>query len=40
VLALALAVGLGSKDMVSRSLERQAGRNVEEEEEATRFHHL
>jgi cytochrome c oxidase subunit IV len=40
VLALALAVGLGSKDMVSRSLERQAGRNVEEEEAASRFHHL
>jgi hypothetical protein len=40
VLALALAVGLGSKDMVSRSLERQAGRSVEEEEAASRFHHL
>jgi hypothetical protein len=40
VLALALAVGLGSKDMVSRSLERQAGRNAEEEEIAGRFHHL
>lgn len=40
VLALALAVGLGSKDIVSRSLERQAGRNAEEEEIAGRFHHL
>jgi hypothetical protein len=40
VLALALAVGLGSKDMVSRSLERQAGKNMEEEEAAGRFHHL
>jgi cytochrome c oxidase subunit IV len=40
VLALALAVGLGSKDMVSRSLERQTGKSVEEEESAGRFHHL
>ncbi len=32
VLALALAVGLGSKDTVSRSLERQAGRSREEED--------
>ena len=39
VLALALAVGLGSKEMVSRSLERQAGR-AEEEEVAGRFHNL
>jgi hypothetical protein len=39
VLALALAVGLGSKDMVSRSLERQSGRSAEEEE-AGRFQHL
>ena len=39
VLALALAVGLGSKDMVSRSLERQTGRH-EEEETATPFQHL
>jgi hypothetical protein len=39
VLALALAVGLGSKEMVSRSLERQAQeRQTEEEEES--FHHL
>jgi Mechanosensitive ion channel, conserved TM helix len=40
VLALALAVGLGSKEMVSRSLERQAGRSSEEEEAAGRFHNL
>jgi hypothetical protein len=40
VLALALAVGLGSKDVVSRSLERQAGRSVEEPESSPRFHHL
>jgi hypothetical protein len=38
VLALALAVGLGSKDMVSRSLERQVERSEEETEE--QFHHL
>ncbi|HUA18958.1 MAG TPA: hypothetical protein VMU80_23680 [Bryobacteraceae bacterium] len=36
VLALALAVGLGSKDLVSRSLERQTSR----EEEREPFHHL
>jgi hypothetical protein len=29
VLALALAVGLGSRDLVSRSLEREAARPVE-----------
>ena len=40
VLALALAVGLGSKDMVSRSLERQAGKSLEQEEAASRFHQL
>ncbi len=40
VLALALAVGLGSKDIVSRSLERQVDRQAEQEEAATRFHHL
>jgi Mechanosensitive ion channel, conserved TM helix len=39
VLALALAVGLGSKEMVSRSLERQKERN-EDEEVAGRFHDL
>lgn len=38
VLALALAVGLGSKEMVSRSWERQADRNDRETEE--QFHHL
>ncbi len=38
VLALALAVGLGSREMVSRSLERQAGRGEEEAEE--QFRHL
>ena len=38
VLALALAVGLGAKDLVSRSLERQASRAAEETEE--HFHHL
>ena len=38
VLALALAVGLGSKDMVSRTLERQASRSEEQTEE--HFHHL
>lgn len=38
VLALALAVGLGSKDMVSRSLERQAKARYTEEEET--FPHL
>ncbi len=38
VLALALAVGLGSKDIVSRTLERQASRSEEQTEE--HFHHL
>jgi hypothetical protein len=38
VLALALAVGLGSKDMVSRSLERQASKTTDEIEEP--FRHL
>jgi hypothetical protein len=38
VLALALAVGLGSKDIVSRSWDRQATRGEEEAEE--HFHHL
>lgn len=37
VLALALAVGLGSKDLVSRSLERQGRRQEETEEQ---FRHL
>jgi hypothetical protein len=38
VFALALAVGLGSKDIVTRSLERQAEKG--EEEAAEHFHHL
>jgi hypothetical protein len=38
VLALALALGLGSKDMVSRSWERQADKSEREAEE--QFHHL
>ncbi len=38
VLALSLAVGLGSKDIVSRSWERQADRSEAEPEET--FHHL
>jgi len=38
VLALALAVGLGSKDLVSRSLEHQTAQRKEEPEE--QFHHL
>ncbi len=36
VLALALAVGLGSKELVSRSLEREAHRASEESEEPVR----
>lgn len=38
VLALSLAVGLGSKDLVSRSLEREASRSAEETEDP--FRHL
>jgi hypothetical protein len=38
VLTMALAVGLGSKEMVSRSWERQADRTERETEEE--FHHL
>jgi hypothetical protein len=38
VLTLALAVGLGSKEMVSRSWERQADKNERDAEE--QFHHL
>ena len=38
VLTLALAVGLGSKDMVSRTWERQADKTEKEPEE--QFHHL
>jgi hypothetical protein len=36
VLALALAVGLGSKELVSRSLEREANRAAEQSEEPVR----
>jgi hypothetical protein len=39
VLALALAVGLGSRDLVSRSLEREANRPVEAPQEE-RLHHF
>ena len=39
VLALALAVGLGSKEMVSRTLQRQSDRIDKETEEQT-FHHM
>jgi hypothetical protein len=39
VLALALAVGLGSRDLVSRSLEREASRPVETAQEE-RLHHF
>lgn len=39
VLALALAVGLGSRDLVSRSLEREASRVVEEQP-PERIHHF
>jgi hypothetical protein len=38
VLTLALAIGLGSKDLVSRSLERQTTKVTEEEPEP--FRHL
>jgi hypothetical protein len=38
VLALSLAVGLGSKDLITRSLERQATRT--EEDELRELHHL
>ena len=40
VLALALAVGLGSRDLVSRSLEREASRAVEEQQQPERIHHF
>ncbi len=40
VLALALAVGLGSRDLVSRSLEREASRVVAEEQQPERVHHF
>ena len=38
VFALSLAVGLGSKDLISRSLEREASRSSEEVESP--FRHL
>jgi hypothetical protein len=40
VLALALAVGLGSRDLVSRSLEREAARPVEVPTPPERLHHF
>lgn len=40
VLALALAVGLGSKDLVTRSLERQADKTAAPEETAEPFRHV
>jgi hypothetical protein len=40
VLALALAVGLGSRDLVSRSLEREASRVVAEEHQPEQVHHF
>jgi hypothetical protein len=40
VLALALAVGLGSRDLVSRSLEREAARPVGEAMPEEQFRHF
>jgi hypothetical protein len=40
VLALALAVGLGSRDLVSRSLEREAARPAAEAVSEEQFHHF
>lgn len=40
VLALALAVGLGSRDLVSRSLEREAVKSTETHQEEQRLHHF
>jgi hypothetical protein len=40
VLALALAVGLGSRDLVSRSLEREAGRPATEPLPEEQFRHF
>ena len=40
VLALALAVGLGSRELVSRSLEREASRPVEVPVEEKKLHHF
>jgi hypothetical protein len=39
VLALALAVGLGSRELVSRSLEREAAKSEPHQEEQ-RLHHF
>lgn len=40
VLALALAVGLGSRDLVSRSLEREAAKSIDIHQEEQRLHHF
>ena len=40
VFALALAVGLGSRDLVSRSLEREAARPVEVAQQPEKIHHF
>lgn len=40
VLALALAVGLGSRDLVSRSLEREAARPIEVQPEEQKLRHF
>jgi hypothetical protein len=40
VLALALAVGLGSRDLVSRSLERETARPAEDQPEEQRLRHF
>src|SRR6185437_13027374 len=40
VLALALAVGLGSRDLVSRSLERETGKAAEVQPEESRLRHF
>jgi Mechanosensitive ion channel, conserved TM helix len=40
VLALALAVGLGSRDLVSRSLEREAGKSADVQPEEQRVRHF
>jgi len=40
VFALALAVGLGSRDLISRSLEREAVKSPETHQEEQRLHHF
>lgn len=40
VFSLSLAVGLGSRDLVSRSLEREAGRAAEATQQEERLHHF